>query len=309
LLPVAMTDGDQQLTGEVAMIPTRAAINNPILQIAPPDQNSARWNDLPPLTGANALRVKEGSPAQVLAESSTRMPLLVGQSTGRARVLAFAGDTTWQWALHADWAAEAHQRFWRQVIFWLTKMEYDGESPLWVTVEPRDLNPGRLAELSFGVRDENGLPLNGIAYDVKVQRPDGESEAVVPRAIDAHAEADYQNTLEPGDYWVHVSAEGKPGQGQLFSNTRFLVNARDPELDNPAADPGLMRELAHVSGGDYLTPETMLERLEKWVDHGLPSLQLKRSERINLWDNWFSLLLFVLVLLAEWFFRKKRGLV
>ncbi|MEZ6130451.1 MAG: glutamine amidotransferase [Planctomycetaceae bacterium] len=307
LLPVSMSDTDQQLTGDVKMIPKRAA--HSILQIASPDQNSACWNDLPPLVGASVLKEKSGSAAEVLAESNTRMPLLIGQSTGRARVLAFAGDTTWQWAMHADWGEEVHQRFWRQVIFWLTKMEYDGESPLWVAVEPRDLNPGRPAELSFGVRDENGLPLNGVSYTVKVQRPDGENEDVTARAIDAHAEADYQNTSDPGDYWVHVSAEGKPGQGQLFANTRFLVNARDPELDNPAADPGLMRELAHVSGGDFLTPDSMLERLRKWSDQGLPSLQLKHSERINLWDNWISLALFVIVLALEWFFRKKRGLV
>lgn len=309
LLPITMSDADQQLTGEVQMVPTRAALNNPILQIAPPDQNRTRWAELPALTGASVLRVKQGSGAQVLAQSATDLPLLIGQSTGRARVLAFAGDTTWQWAMHEEWAAEAHQRFWRQVIFWLTKMEYDGESPLWVTVEPRDPNPGRVAELAFGVRDENGLPIPGLEYNVSVKRPDGETDPVPARAIDTYAEADYPNTLEPGDYWVNVTAEGKEGQGQLYNNTRFLVNARDPELDNPAADPGLLRELAHVSGGDFLTPETMVERLEKWAATGLPSLQLKRSQRINLWDNWFSLLLFVLILTLEWFLRKRRGLV
>ena len=309
LLPVTMSESDQQLTGDVAMIPKRAARNNSILQIASPDQNSARWNELPPLTGANVLRVKEGSLAQVLAQSPTDMPLLVSQSTGRSRVLAFAGDTTWQWAMHEDWGADAHQRFWRQVIFWLTKMEYDGESPLWVTVDPRDLNPGRLAELSFGLRDENGLPLNGVDYQVSVKRPDGETEKVVTRSIDAHGAADYQNTLDPGDYVVNVATEGSAGQGTLYASTRFLVNARDPELDNPAADPGLMRELAHVSGGDSLTPETMIERLEHWASEGLPSLQLKRSERVNLWDNWISLLLFVILLTLEWYLRKKRGLV
>lgn len=308
LLPVAMSESDQHLTDTVQMIPNRTSINNPMLQIASPELNRARWSELPPLTGANVLRLKQGTAAQVLAESDTRLPLLIGQSTGAARVLAFAGDTTWQWALYEDWAAEAHQRFWRQIIFWLTKMENDGETPLWVNVEPRDLNPGGLAELTFGLRDADGLPLSNVSYEATVQHPSGEKEAVPPRAIDTYAAADFQNTAVPGDYWVSVAAPG-PGGEMNFASTRFLVNARDPELDNPAADPALMRELAHVSGGDYLTADAMIERLEQWVAEGLPSLAMKRSRRVSLWDNWISLLLFVALLTAEWALRKKRGLV
>ncbi len=309
LLPVVMTDTDQQLTDDVRMLPTRAALTDPILQIAAPDQNSRRWNELPPLRGANVLRVKEGTGAQVLAVSPTELPLLVRQNTGAARVMAFAGDTTWQWATDEDWGAEAHQRFWRQVIFWLTKMENDGETPLWVNAEPRDLNPGRLVELAFGLRDGNGLPMSNVDYKVNVKRPDGEAENVTPRSVDARGAGDFQDTLLPGDYWVNVSAEGGEGRGTMYASTRFLVNPRDPELDNPAADPALMRELAHVSGGDFLTPETMIERLQVWAADGLPSLEMKRSERLNLWDNWYSLLLFVILIAAEWALRKKRGLV
>ena len=307
LLPIDMQESDQQLTADIQMIPARVALT--ILQIAAPDQNMAMWNALPPLTGASVLRVKQGGSAQVLATSPTNMPLLVSQSTGRGRILVFGGDTTWQWAMHEDWAVEAHQRFWRQLIYWVTKMDYDGESPLWVNVEPRDLNPGRVAELSFGMRDQNGLPLSGVNYQVNVQTPEGETEVVTPRTVDAHGAADYQDTLLPGDYWVNVKNASTDGQGTLYASTRFLVNARDPELDNPAADPGLLREIAHVSGGDFLTSETMIERLEDWAANGLPSLDSNQSERINLWDNWFSLLLFVVLLVLEWFFRKKRGLV
>jgi uncharacterized membrane protein len=306
LLPVSMRDDDQQLTDDIPMVPTRLATS--ILQIAPPDQNKQRWNDLPPLTGANALRIRDGGAAQVLAESPNGMPLLIRQNVGASRVLAFAGDTTWQWAVDEDWAVEAHQRFWRQIIFWLTKMENDGDSRLWINVESRDLNPGAFAELSFGLRDVDGVPQAGVKYDVSVQRPDGNNEAVAARAEDAYGAGDFQHTMTPGDYWATVSAADADGSLN-FATTRFLVSARDPELDNPVADPSLMRELAHVSAGDFLTSDDMLERLKQWADDGLPSLEVKRSERITLWDNWISLLLFVILLCVEWLCRKKRGLV
>lgn len=308
LLPIVMTDSDQQLTDDVAMLPTRAAITNPILQIAPPDQNSSRWNALPPLRGANVFHPKKGTVAQVLAESKNQMPLLIGQSIGTGRVLVFAGDTTWQWAMQEDWAVEAHQRFWRQVIFWLTRMENDGESPAWINVEPRDLTPGAPAELTFGLRNSDGLPVGGADYKVSVKRPNGEFEEVVVRAENDYGAGEYINTSEPGDYWATVEAAAD-GVTPSSASTRFLVSQRDPELDNPAADPALMREIAHVSGGDYLDADAMIARLEDWVSSGMPSLELKRSRRMTLWDNWISLLLFVLLLTAEWAIRKKRGLV
>lgn len=306
-LPVDMSRSSKQLEGDIAMIPRRDASS--ILQIAPPDQNRKRWDELPPLKGANVLRVKEGSVAEVLAESRNGDPLLISLGFGAGRSLAFAGDTTWQWALHSDTAAEAHERFWRQVIFWLTKMENDGESPLWVNVDPRSLVPGRVAEIAYGLRDENGLPLPNVPYELSIQNPEGDVESVTGRAVDSHGESTYQDTLVPGDYWVTVSAPGDNGTGTLYSSTRFIVDARDPELDHPAADPALLRELANASGGDFLTPESMIERLQYWSDNGLPSLEMIRSERLSLWDNWINLLLFVVLACTEWALRKKRGLV
>ena len=131
---------------------------------------------------------------------------------------------------------------------------------------------------------------------------------VAARTEDAYGAGDFQNTMTPGDYWATVSAADTDGSLN-FATTRFLVSARDPELDNPVAVPALMRELAHVSAGDFLTSDDMLERLRQWADDGLPSLEVKRSERITLWDNWISLLLFVILLSVEWLCRKKRGLV
>lgn len=308
LFPLVMTESDDHISDKVTITPTSASINNPILQIAPPDQNSQRWSELAPLTGANVLRVRPASAAQVLAESPNGLPLLIGQNVGSARILAFAGDTTWQWALREDWSAEAHQRFWRQVIFWLTRIDDDGEKALWVNVSPRDITPGALAELTFGLRDDQGLPLSNVDYTVTVQKPNGEKDSLDVRAIETYAAADFTGTDEPGDYIATVAAPG-PGGEMNYSSRRFLVNMQDPELDNPAADPALMREIAHVSGGDYLSPDEMIQRMEQWAENGLPSLEMKRQQRISLWDNYPSLLIFVALLTAEWFLRKKRGLV
>lgn len=121
--------------------------------------------------------------------------------------------------------------------------------------------------------------------------------------------ADFSQTQEAGDYWVRVRAmkDGQPIAG--IATTRFHVNARDPELDDPSSDFSLLREISHSSGGEFFTPDAFLERINQWAKNGLPGNALTRQERISLWDNWYVLLVLVLLLASEWTIRKKRGLV
>lgn len=308
LFPVDVAGTTEQLTGPVKMVPTETGLRHSVMQIASASRNSERWKDLPPLEGATVLKPLEVSLAQVLATTENGSPLLVGHNAGRSRVMAFGGDTTWQWYVQRDWGAEAFQRFWRQTIFWLTKHEQDSDGPVWVSAEPRDLVPGQRVDLSFGARDRQGVQLAEAEFSLTVTRPDG-TKAAIPLSQDGGlGTARFAEADEPGDYFVRVEATHN-GQPHGWATTRFLVNARDPELDNPSADPEMMKELAYNSGGDFLTPELLLERLEKWVDDGLPGHQMTRGQRLNLWDNWYFLLLFVGVMTVEWALRKKSGLV
>ncbi|MEZ6041567.1 MAG: glutamine amidotransferase [Planctomycetaceae bacterium] len=307
LLPVELRQNDQQLTDLLKMLPTRDGLAHYVMQIALLDRNRERWEQLPPLDGANLLKRRDQSAAQILAASAEGTPLLIGQSIGNSRVLAFAGDSTWQWAMQGF--AEEHQRFWRQVIFWLTRKDADSDSLVWVNADPRDLSPGQPAELTFGARDSEGQPLADAIYTVEVTTPSGKNISVVPRKVPEGGNGEFSETLEAGDYWVKVAAMANGTAVGPTAVTRFNVNSRDPELDYPAADPDLMREIAHVSGGEYLTPDEMISRFEKWAMDGLPGMDLERTERITLWDNWLMLLLIISLLTIEWALRKKRGLV
>ncbi|MBL8817175.1 MAG: hypothetical protein JNL58_14195 [Planctomyces sp.] len=307
LMPVQMAAKEDHLSKPMKMLPTAQGLGHFVMNIAA-DQNRGRWEQMPGLTGANLLRRRDASLAQVLAASEDGAPLLIGQSIGQSRVLAFAGDTTWQWPLKGF--EEEHQRFWRQIIFWLTKKEIDTDSLVWVNAEPRDLTPGQTSMLSFGARKQDGQPLPTAEFQVFVKTPSGERKSVVSRRVDeAHSEADFGDTLESGDYWVDVIAtnEGNPVGPKAV--TRFHVNARDPELDSPGADPGLLREIANASGGSLLSADELRQRLESWAEDGLPGIDVKRRERLSLWDNWFVLLAIVATMASEWGVRKKRGLV
>ena len=309
-------DPREQIAGDVPMIPTRQGLQNYIMLLADPEANAEVWRNLPPLNGANKLTLKRNLPADVLAEGPDGQPLLIASVYGDARVLAFAGDTTWLWPLSGF--GQEHARFWRQVVLWLTRKEEDTSGPVFVTVEPRNVVPGRPARLKLGARDADGEPVADARFTVEVTGPDGEIAALTPRASpvdgDGVFRADAADTAAPGDYWVRVRAlsNDPDGPGTLLGPdavTRFVVDPRDLELDNPAADPGLLAELAEVTGGSVVPPEELAAFLARWADGPPAAAERTVLSRTPLYDGWWLPAAFVALLGTEWFLRKKRGLV
>jgi len=292
-----------QLTGPQQMVPTDLGLKRFVMQLAPPEQNRARWESLAPLVGATRLQ-KKHELVEVWAQTRDGTPLLFAAEVGRARVVAFGGDTTYQWFLHGR--GEEHQRFWRQMILWLARKEADVDQAVWVRIDPRNYSPGAAVVLECGARDENGLPLSGVDFRIDVTDPAGKTVGVTPRATASGAAAEFAQTLAPGDYWVRVAAR-KDGQiVGLDAVTRFIVDAKDLELDQPNADYDLLRQIADLTGGQLLQSEDLegfLKRLES-----MKLEDLTRVTVVPLWDNPWLLLAFVGLLTAEWGLRKKWGL-
>lgn len=104
-------------------------------------QSVATWSKLPPLDGANRWTTATLKPAaQRILESTKGDPLLAVQNYGRGRVWAFAGDSTWHWAMEG--AESAHTRFWRQSILWLAGTSGYSANPVRLRVPRRQLMRG-----------------------------------------------------------------------------------------------------------------------------------------------------------------------
>ncbi|MBI1313932.1 hypothetical protein GC176_21775 [bacterium] len=318
LLPVVVTaqdalaarkiDESLQIERPLQMLPTEAGLRHFVMRLSNQD-NLTAWQKLPPLFGAMRLE-KRNALVDVLAQSDDGVPLLFALSRGRSRVMAFAGDTTWRWYTHYpdDFRAE-HQRFWRQVILWLARKELESEQPVWVQVDPRNFDPGAQVPIELGVRDNDGQPVSDAEVAVRLTKPDGtERDLAALRSGDRWL-SDFNETQEPGIYRVTVTAtrDGQPVPGEAA--TRFMIDARDLELDNPAADPALLEDLALTTGGRMIKPEDLATFLQELIDRGVAQREDKRITRLTLWDNWGFLLTFVTAVSVEWFLRKRRGLV
>ena len=291
---------------DLQMLPTARGRTHFLMRLDNGSNPSDVWQKLPPLQKANKLN-RQNPLVEVLAESEDGAPLLFAREFGRARVLAFAGDTTWLW--HLNGFEREHTRFWQQVILWLARKEYDGDSSIWARVEPRNFRQGQRVPVTLGARNEKGEPLENALFKVTVKTPDGKELSPPVQGVGGERAIEIVETEQPGDYWVKVDATVDGQSVGPSAWTRFLIDAGDPELDNPAADYQLLEEIAKLSGGSMILPEDLDDYLLQLQEERLPSLELTEIRRTSLWDNSYVMLLFVVVISSEWFIRKKSGLV
>lgn len=302
--PDNVVDPAQFLDRRLKMLPTRSGVALHYIMNIDPRNNAQVWAQLPELDGANRLSPKLG--ATVLAETPDHIPLLIATDTGTARVIASAVDTTWLWHMHGF--RDVHQRFWQQMILWLARKEQEGDQPVWVQVDPRNYSPQSPVTVMFGARDEQRQALTDVEFSLTLIKPDGQMEPLTPQRRGDDHYAMFDGTDQPGDYWVTVSARRNGAAYELPATTRFIVDPRDIERDNPAADLDLLEEIASLTGTSLIPAEQFPSFIESLLEEGLTT-ELTQHTQINLWDNWPLLLLFVLMLSTEWFVRKRRGLV
>ncbi len=335
MLPVELTRGEEgegaQVEDEVTVVPTFDGLRLATYLLRLDDGKDAKevWKALP-LNGMSLLKlppVGRRTNETVLASSEKGQPVLVmktyegfaGRPKGAkpARVLAFAGDTTWRWRRN-EAGVRRHARFWKQVVVWLAHQE-DAEGNTWVKPESRRL-PVR-GEISFevGLRAKGGGPdVKGGTYRAEIVRPDG-TKTVVPIARGStENRGAFGRTDAPGTYVVRVQGEGKGPGGEAISGTataRVIVYDEDQEMKRAAADHQFLENLAAAGGGKY-------QRVEQLAAF-LSQLRQQQSDwdraRLDLRPDWRNtsrspflvafFLLFVAAVSAEWALRRRWGLV
>jgi uncharacterized membrane protein len=336
LLPVELNENGQ-IDGPVRFRPTAAAFQDYVL--GPPGNLADRlspWETaLLPLDGMTRLgRVREG--ATVYAKDDEDRPVLVGRTFGEGRVLAFAGDTTWEMWRQTPEAIRVYDQFWRQIMLWLAQQEKTGGK---VSIEPdtRRLAAGNNNRLGFTVhvRGKSGREedVKDVRITAKVIGPK-KDELEVPVFLErGQYRGSYWKTNEPGEYLIKVTASATDKDGTPIKDesaeAKVLAYADDVENLRPAADHDFLARLAAASGGKS-RPASEVE-LERYLEELYTRPVAHSHPRAELWPDWrrdptsnsaedqletlwqtgplVCLLAFAALVCLEWLLRRCWGLV
>ena len=290
----------------VKVVPSTSGLDNYVVRLgSSPTESAAIWAKLAPITGYNRL----GRPkitANVLAQAGRDPVMIALDDIGKGRSLEFGGET-WSWARTER---EAYARFWRQVILWLARRENKGEDQVKLKLDARRVAVGQKLELTASARDGKNEPILDAQFDasftpVKNGRAEGKAEPIPLPPQGEEAKGAIFANVPAGEYEVNV--KGKRG-GREFAATkaRFMVYEDDRELENPAADPALLRQIAEITGGTSLASEELGKHLKEL---GPEAAEYVQQIDKRLWDNWPFFLIFTALLTAEWALRKSKGWV
>lgn len=305
---------EQIRTGSLEAIfsPTASGLSHPILDIsgAAPEM----WRRLPPLV-YNQTRWRASPDADVLAVTEIRGvelddPMLVIRRRSRNRTAALLGAGTWRWQnVPEDLAQVEHlwPSLFSNTVQWLTARSDD--RPVRV-VPVRDLFGGdEGVQLSGQVYDESLNPVNRASVEVRITAPDGTVSPYVMHPIGNGRYTLDAGTFPEGTYRYHASATLE-GQELGTDDGTFAVGTLTLEFKETRANAPLMRQIAQRSGGGFLEDgraETFTDRLS--ASGVFSSAFVEHESEMELRRRYIFLALIIFFLAAEWFVRKRSGMV
>jgi uncharacterized membrane protein len=311
VLPVFMKDGDGQREEPARLTLTPEGRVHPVLS------GLEAWfegDEGPTLRGFT--RVGGGKPgARVLlrgdGEDERTGVVLATQRYGEGRVATFTGDTTWVWYRSPTWGGPDgfYGRFWGQILRWLLTREPElsqaGDALAVATDRPayRIGETVRIRARLRGERDEDPPPATLTATLVKPSGEEDLSLAPVARTR-GHFTAEVR-ARAAGEFRVRVVA--KESDGTETAETTYRVEDESVEMDDIDLDDARLTAIATAAGGRYYLSPPTAEEVDRDIRGSLVAL-LTRHE-VSLVNAPAFFLLFVGLLAAEWYLRRRRNLL
>ncbi|MDP6581551.1 MAG: glutamine amidotransferase [Vicinamibacterales bacterium] len=310
VLPVVLdesaVDGESSFFVETEVKPTRAGATHPATQIADTEEASgARWLELPPITLVNAIgEVKPGA-TELLTSADESLVVLAFQRYGAGKALAFPVQDSWMWQMHADIPVDdqTHEILWRRLLRWMV----DGVPDQVVAEVPKDrVELDETVSLDAEVDDANYEEINTSQVSAWITDPD-EELIEVPMDWTADRDGEYSSNFTPSKEGLYeVRVEATSDDDLLGSDTAFFrVAPSDSEYYDSTMRAPLLERVADETGGRFYTSDTVDSLVDdiQTVGGGVTVV-----EERDLWDMPALLLLFFILVLGEWGYRRSRGL-
>jgi hypothetical protein len=285
-----------------------------------PGPSDPVWGALPP---AEHLReVKKLKPfAEVLIEgvpekslsggAGAAEPVLIFMRFGAGAVAAVNSDEMWTWDFLPDRAdaAKFYSEFWINLMDWLPRgAEFAPGAEYSLISDKKSVSPGTPVFVRVASRKNPGaapditLEISKDGKTVSSVKPSRQGEKIWTASV---------TLREPGDYKISLAATSGEKSGAETAEISVPLTVASPpaEMDNTNSGGGFLARLAADTGGSVITPgaalaETLLRRQEPPADERQNPLDWRAA-----WDNAWILALILAAALADYWLRRRNGLV
>ena len=238
------------------------------------------------------------------AVSGRTEPVVAWQRYGKGQVLGIASNTLWKWAAAGHETKNLYGRFWRQAVRGLTK-KLEGGSLLGIHWDQEHYRPGEQAVVEVRVR--SGSDAGAIRLVGSLSGPGGDRDVSLSPVM---GQADLYAAKIPfaqrGDYVFRLSAYSGANLAESYERALpvepLLEEGASPELKD-----AYLKDIAAHANGIYAY-EKDLDPVQAFLRERIVSQSAAVTvPLVNFW-NIFPVLI-VLILIAEWFLRRRLNLV
>ena len=319
VLPVVLNEPDPSSTPtdrlvSIRAVPTPAGLNHSATRIqSSAEASRERWDSLPPVSTTNEVyELKPGATALLTGEvvdgngSDEDRVVLASQRYGRGQSVVLAVQDTWLWQMDESVPLEdmSFETFWRQLLRWVVSGTPD---PVEASPDRESVEAGEAVTVTASVMDGGFVEVNGASVTALVTTPTGAVEEI-PMEWSVETDGEYTGSFTPDQDGIFEVAVEASRDTLLFgtAETSVRVAPSGAEFRDPGQRRALLERLADDTGGQYYSADNVADLAE---DLRFTGGGVTVTEERDLWDMPFLFLLLAGLMVGEWGFRRKRGLV
>ncbi len=310
IIPVVWKKAGELFKGEFTLKLTGIGLNSMVMRAGESDTTAIQeiWANLPPCDTLNIVKaVKPGT--QVLAVSSVRQDfvvLAIGKYK-RAQIGIFTAYPTWKWGfvpVGLGKSNDVYLNFWRQLVRYMVMYSIEKIN---ITTDKLIYKKAEDIFVRASAYDKNYKPIIRKSLNAKLyHKKDGKYEFVkdIELSPTPGTEGLYETIITPqkfGEYRISLNILGKT------KHTYFVIEKPSSELFKLNADTDLLNKICKITDGKFIRNYPDLGEIKKYLKKATHTIKIKRE--IVLWSSWLPLVIVILCLGYEWYYRKKVGLL
>lgn len=297
---------------------TPSSLSSPLLRITGTEQDMNLWNNLPPVFMTESfVRVKPESNIEAGVKVNNvqlKEPMILSRSFQNQKSVAVMAYGLYRWKLLGYASDIAKGRTETPDIF----SEFLSNSLRWLSVtDKRKTVTVKTGKKHYSIDEKIGISAQ--VYDAAYTPIDNASVSIELRGnqqrsliLNSIGNGRYTGTVEglpEGDYafegLVRLNDRNYGSDRGRFSVGEIAIEYQNLQMNAP-----LLRDLAARTGGRFYTPETAGSLLEDIRSHkGFTSRSITTRAESALWNIPWLLALAILCFAAEWFIRKRAGMI